>query len=74
MDILIGVLQYPRAQGWLAVIAAVDPQPRRVLAAMAVVLSIPLQLTWMKPEPELLLKPAADGLEYRLLRIGALET
>ena len=41
---------------------------------MAVVLSIPLQLIWMKPEPELLLKPAADGLEYRSLRIGALET
>ena len=39
-DILVGVLQHPRAQGRLTVIAGVDPQLRPVLATMTVVLSI----------------------------------
>ena len=42
--------------------------------ALAVVLSILLQLIRTKAEPELLLEPTADGLGYGPLGIGPLDT
>ena len=68
------MLQHPRTQGWLTVITAVDPQSQPVLATIAVVLSILLQLIRRQAEPELLFEPTADGLEYGPLGIGPLDT
>ena len=41
---------------------------------MAIILSILLQTIWVKTEPELLLEPTADGLDYSPRGIRSLDT
>ena len=73
-NILVGVLQHPRVQGRCTITTAVDTESRRVRSPVSVVRSVLPQLIRVKAEPELLLEPTSNGLEYGPLSIAPLDT